>query len=84
MKYKMAAEGKRLDSGTGYDMTSQDGIDNDEGMSYSMGGRESSKDGGMSYSMGGRDNSKGGMPYEESNIDGKVSEDGYTQSGYKK
>lgn len=84
MKYKMAAEGKRLDGGTGYDMTSQDGIDNDEGMSYSMGGRESSKDGGMSYSMGGRDNSKGGMPYEESNIDGKVSEDGYTQSGYKK
>jgi len=42
MKYKMAAEGKKLDGGTGYDMVSKDGVNEDAGMGYSMGGGESS------------------------------------------
>ncbi len=83
MKYKMAAEGKKLDGGTGYDMVSKDGVNEDAGMGYSMGGGESSHDGGMSYSMSGRNNSNGGMPYEESNKDGKIEEDGYTMNGRK-
>lgn len=82
-QYKMAAEGKKLDGGMGYDQVGPALEHDGEGMGYSMGGGDATKDGGMSYSMGAteRGGQGQGMKYEESNVKGKIERDGYTQNG---
>ena len=47
----MAAEGKLLNGGMGYDMVGPAEELDGSGMGFSMGGDAPSKDGGMSYSM---------------------------------
>lgn len=85
IKYKMAAEGKLLNGGMGYDMVGPAEELDGSGMGFSMGGDAPSKDGGMSYSMVGKDTGQGGG--EDvclANDKGKIEESNYTQNGDKK